>query len=65
MDEQKITKDNSSKELQDYFLKSMEYKHRVFNFYQIIYNNYYPGLEFYISFLNNIKEQLKARIEVK
>ena len=60
-----ITKDNSSKELQDYFLTSMEYKHRVFYFYQLIYNNYYPGLDFALSSLKNIEKQLKARIEDK
>ncbi len=60
-----ITKDNSSKELQDYFLTSMEYKHRVFYFYQLIYNNYYPGLDFALSSLKSIEEQLKARIENK
>ena len=58
-----ITKDNSSKELQDYFLTSMEYKHRVFYFYQLIYNNYYPGLEYSVSSLKNIEEQLKVRIK--
>ena len=58
-----ITKDNSSKELQDYFLTSMEYKHRVFYFYQLLYNNYYPGLEYSVSSLKNIEEQLKVRIK--
>jgi hypothetical protein len=60
-----ITKDNSSKELQDYFLTSMEYKHRVFYFYQLLYNNYYPKLDYAISSLKNIKGQLKDRIESK
>ena len=60
-----ITKDNSSKELQDYFLESMEYKNRVFLFYQLLYNNYYPGLEYSVSSLKNIEEQLKVRIKDK
>jgi len=57
-----ITKDNSSKELQDYFLTSMEYKHRVFYFYQLIYNNYYPGLDLAVSSLRDIEKQLKDKI---
>ena len=60
-----ITKDNSSKELQDYFLTSMEYKHRVFYFYQLLYNNYYRNLDFALSSLKNIEEQLKTRIKDK
>ena len=61
----RITKDNSSKELQDYFLASMEYKNRVFLFYQLLYNNYYTGLENSVSSLKNIEEQLKVKIKDK
>jgi len=60
-----ITKDNSSKELQDYFLASMEYNYRVFYFYQLLYNNYYRGLDSSVYSLKNIEEQLKVRIEDK
>jgi hypothetical protein len=60
-----IMKDNSSKELQDYFLYSMEYKHRVIYFYQLLYNNYYKGIATSISSLNSIKKQIESRINEK
>ena len=60
-----ITKDNSSKELQNYFLTSIEYKNLVFYFYQIIYNNYYFRLKASITNLKNIQEHIEIIIEDK
>jgi len=54
-----ITKDNSSKELRDYFLKSMEYRNRVINGHQRIYNNYVLSLENYIVQLEEIRNELQ------
>jgi len=54
-----ITKDNSSKELRDYFLKSMEYRNRVINGHQRIYNNYVSSLENYIVQLEEIRNELQ------
>jgi len=54
-----ITKDNSSKELRDYFLKSMEYRNRVINGHWRIYNNYVPSLEFNIAQLEEIRNELQ------
>lgn len=54
-----ITKDNSSKELRDYFLKSMEYRNRVINAHHLIYNNYVPNLEDYIVQLEDIRNELQ------
>jgi hypothetical protein len=55
-----IMQDNSSKELQDYFLNSTEYRHRVISGYQLIYANYVSGLKLSIDTLNTIKEELKV-----
>ena len=60
-----IMRDNSSKELQDYFLYSMEYKHRVIYFYQLLYNNYYTGIAASITSLNSIKTQIESSIKEK
>lgn len=54
-----IMKDNSSKELQDYFLTSMEYKNRVVTGYNRVFNNYVPSLKIYISRLETIRTDLK------
>ena len=54
-----IMKDNSSKELQDYFLNSMEYRNRVINGNQRIFNNYVQNLEFYIPRLEEIRTELR------
>lgn len=54
-----ITKDNSSKELRDYFLKSMEYRNRVIKAYYLIYDNYVPNLEDYIGQLEEIRNELQ------
>jgi hypothetical protein len=54
-----IMKDNSSKELRDYFLKSMEYRNRVINSHWRIYNNYVPSIE------NNIVQLVEIRNELK
>lgn len=58
-----IMQDNSSKELQDYFLNSKEYRHRVISGYQLIYNNYVNGLNLAIPRLKEIKEELKTVLE--
>ncbi|APX99918.1 DUF6090 family protein [Lacinutrix venerupis] len=58
-----ITKDNSSKELQDYFVNSQEYRHYVISSYQKIYNAYLPNLEYGIVELKNIKKSINQRID--
>ena len=54
-----IMKDNSSKELQSYFLTNPEYRNEVSNAYQLIYGNYVRYLEFVIPTLENLRTQLK------
>ena len=54
-----IMKDNSSKELQNYFLTSMEYKNRIAGGYNRVFNNYIPNLKFYISRLEKTRTDLK------
>jgi len=56
-----IMKDNSSKELQNYFLTSMEYRNRVINGYQRIFNNYVANLEVAIPMLEEIRSELKIK----
>ena len=58
-----IMKDNSSKELQDYFLYSLEYKNSVIFFYQQLYNNYYSGIQLSIASLTDIRKAVIARLE--
>jgi hypothetical protein len=58
-----IMQDNSSKELQDYFLYSSEYRHRVIDNYQLRYNNYLGTLRRLIPALEKMKEDLKEIIE--
>ena len=58
-----ITQDNSSKELQDYFLYSSEYRHRVISNYQLLYVNYVRSLEIFIPILKEITEGLKIKLE--
>lgn len=58
-----IMRNNSSKELQDYFLTSMEYKHRVIQANQYIYNNYVPLIEYSILTLKDIKKELQILID--
>ena len=55
-----ITKDNSSAELQDYFLNSPEYKNYVAKSYNDIYNNYVPLITFYADLLMALREELKV-----
>lgn len=55
----KITKDNSSEELQSYFLTNSEYRNEVTNAYLVIYGNYVNYLEFFIPILENLRTQLK------
>lgn len=58
-----ITKDNSSKELQDYFVNSQEYRHYVISSYHKLYNNYIPILEYGIVELENIRKLINERID--
>ena len=58
----RITKDNSSKELQDYFVNSQEYRHYVVSNYQKIYNNYVPALEIALVELKAIKSAIEHKI---
>lgn len=58
-----IMQDNSSAALQDYFLYSREYRHRVINNYQLRYVNYLRSVKQLISALEKIKEDLKIIIE--
>ena len=55
----RITKDNSSKELQDYFVNSQEYRHYVVSNYQKIYNNYLPALKSTLIELDKIRSAFK------
>jgi len=55
----RIMKDNSSKELQDYFLKNMEYKHRIIQANQYVYNSYVPSIEYSILTLKDIKNEMQ------
>jgi len=56
-----IMKNNSSKELQDFFLTNMWYKNKVIRSYQIIFNNYVVSLERMIPILEEIRIELKLR----
>ena len=58
-----IMQDNSSKELQDYFLYNSEYRHRVISGYQLLYVNYVASLKFVIPTLEEITEELKMKLE--
>lgn len=58
-----IMRDNSSKELQDYFLNSSEYRHRVISNYQLLYVNYVTQLKTSINALNAITEELNLILE--
>jgi hypothetical protein len=60
-----IMQDNSSKELQDYFLYSMEYKNDIFYQYQLLYNNYHVGIARSLSSLENIKDQIQKKLTYK
>ncbi|MBT8258137.1 MAG: hypothetical protein KJO49_06665 [Bacteroidia bacterium] len=58
----RITKDNSSPELQDYFVNSQEYRHNVIFMYQQIYNNYVRLLRIRIPQLKEIRKELQHAI---
>lgn len=58
-----ITKDNSSKELKDYFVNNQEYRRYVISSYQKLYNSYLPNLEFGIIEFKNIRKSIKERID--
>jgi len=58
-----IMQDNSSKTLQDYFLYSSEYRHRVISNYSLIYVNYLRALKNAIETLNDTTEELKIILE--
>lgn len=59
----RITKDNSSEELQDYFVNSQEYRRYVISSYQKLYNAYLPNLQFGIVELKNIRAAILERID--
>lgn len=54
-----IMQNNSSKQLQDYFLYSSEYRNRVIGNYQLMYVNYVAELKDNIASLKAITEELK------
>ena len=58
----RITKDNSGKELQDYFVNSQEYRHNVIYIYQLVYNNYVPLLRRTIPQIKEIRNELQNAI---
>ncbi len=58
----RITKDNSSTELQDYFVKSREYKHYAISLHNRIYNNYLPSLKSAKTELEILRAELQMRI---
>lgn len=58
-----ITKDNSSKELQDFFLTSMRYRNEVSSTYQSITQLYIPFVRNYITELESIRTQLKLKTD--
>jgi len=53
-----IMTNNSSKELQDYFLTSLEYKNSVSHGHQIIFVNYVRNLGWIIPYLEDLKSEL-------
>jgi hypothetical protein len=57
-----IMQNNSSKELQDYFLNSSQYRHRVISNYQLFYVNYTSFLKYSIKNLNDITEELNIKL---
>ena len=58
-----IMQNNSSTELQDYFLNSRDYRHRVINNYNLRYINYVPSIKLSIETLNDITEELKLVLD--
>ncbi|QBA63965.1 DUF6090 family protein [Muriicola soli] len=58
----RITKDNSSPELQDYFVNSQEYRHNVIYSYQQVYNRYVPRLRRSIPRVKQIRNELQNAI---
>jgi hypothetical protein len=58
-----ILQNNSSAELQDYFLTSSEYKHRVINNYQLRYVNYLGTIKQLIPALEEMKKELEIVIK--
>lgn len=59
----RITKDNSSEALQDYFVNSQEYRRYVISSYQKLYNAYLPNLQFGIVEFKNIRAAILKRID--
>ena len=58
-----IKKDNSSKELQDYFLTSIRYRNEVsLNRLHIVYR-YLPSLKYYIAELEKVRTELKIKTD--
>ena len=58
-----IMQNNSTTELQDYFLNSREYRHRVITNYNLRYINYIPSIKLSIETLNDITKELKLVLD--
>lgn len=58
----RITKDNSSPELQNYFVNDREYRHYVIEYGYQVYTNYLPRVEYYISELRVLRSEIKNKI---
>lgn len=57
-----INADNSSPELQSYFLNNRDYRNRVAFFYNLHYNNHVPILEFYKNRLQKISQLIEEQL---
>ena len=58
-----ITKDNSSKALQNYFVNDKLYRNFVIEYNHQAYNNYLPSLKYFIKELKILKSKIEAEIE--
>lgn len=58
----KVTKSNSSKDLQNYFVNSQEYRHYVISSYQVVYNYYVPFLKTKIPEMKSLRKKLQMKI---
>ncbi|MDX1761361.1 MAG: hypothetical protein R3218_04330 [Christiangramia sp.] len=54
-------KDNTSKELQNYFLKNKEYRNFVISRYELVYEYYLPSLKQEIKKLKEVKRELEKK----
>ena len=58
-----IMKDNSTKELQDYFIYSQEFRHDVIYINSQVFGFYVPRLEYYIHTLTETKNLIKVKYD--